>query len=342
MGRPLLSIKMDLIKQTMIKKIYSALKENISNYKHLNFLKEQVWNEYKSPKVILGKIQSDLNNTKTGIKSINDVEFQVFSQFGDDGIIQWLVNKLPIRNKTFIEFGVENYRESNTRFLLVNKYWSGLVIDGNKNNVESIRKEQISTFYDLQSECSFITTDNINELIKSAKFDNEIGLLSIDIDGNDYWIWKAVETIKPIIVISEYNSLFGFQDPYTIPYQKSFVRGESTPFNFYGTSLLSVYDLAIEKGYKFIGCNNSGNNAYFVREDFLHYLPFESLLPEQGYIFSSFTEAWDDERKPIRGLDKVRTLQNQKVINTRTNQEELFDSEKVCDSLIRLNKLNRF
>ncbi|MBK6479819.1 MAG: hypothetical protein IPF93_16610 [Saprospiraceae bacterium] len=228
----------------------------------------------KVQKLLPVKLLAIINNSKSEIKNLNEAEFQVFSQFGDDGIIQWLVNKLPIPHKTFIEFGVENFRESNTRFLLINNYWAGLVIDGDKDNVDSIRKEQIYTFYDLQAECSFITSENINDLVETAKFNQNVGLLSIDIDGNDYWVWEKIEVIKPIIIICEYNSLFGYEDPITIAYKPNFIRGKITPFNFYGTSLKSACNLADSRGYCFIGCNSAGNNAYFIRNDFMHILPY--------------------------------------------------------------------
>ncbi len=144
----------------MLKKILRTIKANLTNYKKLDFIRTQMWNEYKSPKVIAGKTLANINNSKSEIKSLSDVEFQVFSQFGDDGIIQWLINKLPVPFKTFVEFGVEDYRESNTRFLLINNYWSGLVIDGSIENVSRIKEDQIYTFYDLQAECSFITSEN--------------------------------------------------------------------------------------------------------------------------------------------------------------------------------------
>src|ERR1700744_5508213 len=84
--------------------------------------------DHKNVKVNIGQIQAHINSNRQEVSSINEVEFQVFSQFGDDGIIQWLISKIDIPNKTFIEFGVENYIESNTRFLLINNKWKGLVI----------------------------------------------------------------------------------------------------------------------------------------------------------------------------------------------------------------------
>lgn len=325
----------------MLRKIINTLKSNLTNYKTLNYLSNQQWNDYKSPKVIAGKTLAIINNSKTEIKNLNEAEFQVFSQFGDDGIIQWLVNKLPIPHKTFIEFGVENFREANTRFLLINNYWAGLVIDGDKDNVDSIRKEQIYTFYDLQAECSFITSENINDLLKTAKFNQNVGILSIDIDGNDYWVWERIESIKPIIIICEYNSLFGYEDPITIPYKPDFIRGKITPFNFYGTSLKSACDLAVSRGYCFIGCNSAGNNAYFIRNDFMHILTLPALNPEQGFVFASFTEAWDRNGNPLRGADKINSIDGQIVINTRTLESEKVNSKKIVDSLIKAGKLNR-
>lgn len=324
----------------MINKLLKAIKENCLNYKKLNWLYSELWNDYKSPKVNLGQIQSISNNEKK-ISRLSDVEFQVFSQFGDDGIIQWLVNKLQIPNKTFIEFGVENYREANTRFLLINNYWSGLIIDGSKNNIDSIKGEQIYTFYDLQAENSFITKSNINDLIETARFKKDIGILSIDIDGNDYWVWKEIINVNPVIVICEYNGLFGFEHTYTIEYKDDFVRGVNCPFNFYGASLSSLCDIGKSKGYGFVGCNSAGNNAYFIRIDFLKNLPIPELTAEQGYVFPNFTESKDEQGFFLRGLDKVKTLNGLPVINTRTGDKEKVDSSAIIRSLISSNKSTR-
>jgi len=326
----------------MLKKIKDILLGTLTAYRKVDFIYGREYNDYKSAKVNLGQLQLEFNNKKDRVHKLSEVEFQVFSQFGDDGIIQYLINKIPIKNKTFIEFGVENYREANTRFLLINNYWSGLIIDGNNNNIDSIKKEQLYNFYDLQAECSFITQSNINDLISLAKFENEIGILSVDIDGNDYWVWSAINNIKPIIIICEYNSLFGFEHPYTIVYKDDFVRGVDYPFSFYGTSLRSAYDLAEMKGYSFIGCNSAGNNAYFIRKDYISYLPFPEVTPEQGYIFSSFTETWDKQGLSVRGADRIRNLKNLPVMNTASGVIEKVESEAIINSLMGVNKIRRF
>jgi hypothetical protein len=275
---------------------------------------------YKSHKVNLGNIQNTLNLGKESITSITEVEFQVFSQFGDDGIIQYLVSKLDIPNKTFVEFGVENYREANTRFLLVNNNWTGLVIDGSQKNIDFIKKDNLSTLFQLYAECAFITKDNINELISKMDFHEDLGLLSIDIDGNDYWVWKAISIVKPIVVICEYNADFGASNPWTIPYHANFVFGKEHPGNYWGSSLLSLCDLAMEKGYSFLGCNSQGNNAYFVRDDKLGI--FKSLACEVGYNTAKFFMVRDSEGNRLDHKARYQNIIGLPVFNTRTQKLE--------------------
>src|SRR6266404_297437 len=154
--------------------------------------------------------------------SLRDAEFKVFSQFGDDGIIQYLIHRLAPLPDSFVEFGVENYRESNTRFLLLNNNWRGLVMDSDEDSIRYIQKDDVSWRHTLTAHCAFINRDNINDLLAEAGFTGEIGLLSIDIDGNDYWVWEKLEVVDPVIVIVEYNSIFGSDLAVTIPYDPKF------------------------------------------------------------------------------------------------------------------------
>ena len=114
--------------------------------------------------------------------------------------------------------------------------------------------------------------------------------MHIDLDGNDYWIWKAIE-IKPIILILEYNSIFGFNRAITIPYNPSFNRTSAHFSNLYwGASLKALYDLSVKRGYAFIGCNSAGNNAYFVRKDKMNECIKEISL-EDGFVLSKYRES---------------------------------------------------
>lgn len=294
--------------------------------------------DIKSPKINLGKIQATLNSNKVVVENLSDVEFQVFSQFGDDGIIQYLIDKLPIKNKTFIEFGVENYKESNTRFLLVNNAWSGLVIDGSSENINTIKKSRLYSFYDLRAIYSFITKENINEIILNAGFQKDIGILSVDIDGNDYWILEAINSIEADILICEYNSLFGFNDAVTIPYKAEFVRGNFTPFNFYGASLKSFQILAQKKGYFFIGCNSAGNNAYFINEKHRTYCPVSEKTTEAGFNLAMYSETWDANNEPKRGVDKLKSIDGQIVTDITTLESRKWEVNSVINALKNSNK----
>lgn len=228
--------------------------------------------------------------------SLHDAEFKVFSQFGEDGIIQYL-QQLVIKNeseKRFIEFGVENYLESNTRFLLVNNNWRGLVFDGSRENIESIKSQEFYWRNDLTAKNAWIDRDNINDLIKSEGFDGEIGILSVDIDGNDYWVWESIEVVNPIIVIVEWNSLFGDKAAISIPYSPSFQRTEAHFSNlYYGASIAALHHLGEKKGYKLIGSNSAGNNLFFVREDRMG--PLKALSPNDAYVESKIRESRDEK-----------------------------------------------
>lgn len=202
------------------------------------------------------------------ISHLSDAEFRVSSQWGEDGIIEWLIQNLINIPEIFIEFGVENYRESNTRFLLQHRNWRGLVIDGNNDNIKYIKNDPISWRHDLTAVPAFITRDNINTIISNAGFSGEIGLLSIDIDGVDYWVWEAIDCVNPLIIIVEYNSAFGDLLPISIPYNKSFVRHQAHFSGlYYGLSIRAADHLAKIRGYKFVGTNKAGNNAFYIRDD---------------------------------------------------------------------------
>ncbi|MFM5892552.1 MAG: hypothetical protein ACKOQS_30380, partial [Dolichospermum sp.] len=123
----------------------------------------------------------------------------------------------------------------------------------------------------------------------------EIGLLSVDIDGNDYWVWQAIDCINPAIVISEYNFRFGANKAVTVPYDASFVRSKAHYSNiYYGASLKALCILADKKGYAFVGCNSAGNNAFFVRKD-LKPDAINEITVQEGYVKGQFRESRDEK-----------------------------------------------
>jgi hypothetical protein len=274
--------------------------------------------EMLDQQLLLGRMMSDRVRSKDKIVSLKEVEFKVFSQWGDDGIIQYLTGKVDCA-KTFIEFGVEDYQESNTRFLLFNDNWSGLVMDGSPQHIQRLKGQPWFWKFDLKAKAAFITKENINDLITAEGLRGEIGLLHIDIDGNDYWVWKEILAVNPAIAIIEYNSVFGAERAITVPYAADFYRTNAHYSNLYfGASLPALCDLAREKGYSFIGCNSNGNNAYFVRNDKVGDL--KVLDVKDGYVESKFRESRDKDGQLslLSGKDRLEALRGMPVFDTRT------------------------
>ena len=265
--------------------------------------------EIDESKILTARVLINQTNSLGLLENIKDAEFRVFSQWGDDGIIQYLVHHLQIEPRTFIEFGVQNYRESNTRFLLMNNNWTGLVIDGCREYVDYIRKDDIYWRYDLTAVCAFVDRENINKIFVENGFEGKIGILNIDIDGNDYWIWDAINVVEPVLVIIEYNSFFGDQYAITIPYDPKFNRTQAHYSNLYwGASLKALCLLAEKKGYEFVGSNSNGNNAYFVRKDRIGQL--RRLSTEQGYVRAKYRESRDREGRLsyISGDERLKVI----------------------------------
>lgn len=219
---------------------------------------------------LLGTALAQRNRDKRGLASLQDVEFRVHSQFGDDGIIAWLVDRLPSLPRRFVEFGVEDYSESNTRFLMVSRHWSGLVMDGSPANIDRLRRRPWFWRHDLTALARFVTRDNVDALVAEWAGGEPVGLLHIDVDGNDYWLWEALTSVTPGVVVMEYNAVFGPERAITIPYAPAFERRAAHYSGQYaGASLAALAHLAGRKGYALIGVNSAGNNAYFLRRDLL-------------------------------------------------------------------------
>lgn len=243
-------------------------------------------------KVEVGRISTYNIISMGSCKNPRACEFKVFSQFGEDGIIQYLLGQIEIdqRDHCFIEFGVESFVEANCRFLMLKDNWCGLVIDGSKKNIINIRQDPVFWRHDLVAVDSFVTRDNINEIFVKHGFEGQIGILSIDIDGNDYWVLDAIEVVDPIIIIAEYNSVFGPKRAVTVPYDANFQRSRAHYSNLYwGASIAALTKLANAKGYELVAGNSAGNNIFFVRRDMLNGL--RVLTIDEAYSVSRFRES---------------------------------------------------
>ncbi len=198
-------------------------------------------------------------------KCLERYGYKVYSQNDEDGIIQEIFRRIGTTDKRFIEFGVQNGLESNCHYLLL-KGWSGLWLEGSQKDVQEIhdRFRPIIAGGRLKVKNAFITRDNINELFTSENFTGEIDLLSIDIDGNDYYVWQAVNVVKPRVVIIEYNGKFPPDFEWKQAYNSRHVWDGS---DWHGASLKAYELLGRELGYQLVGTNLLGVNAFFVRND---------------------------------------------------------------------------
>ena len=192
--------------------------------------------------------------------------FKVYSQCDEDGIIQEIFRRIGNGNRVFVEFGVETGVECNSAKLLM-EGWRGLWLDGSSAHVAHIRKSLDAFVRDgrLRVIESFITAENINALMAEGGVTGDIDLLSIDIDRNDYWVWKAIEVVKPRVVIIEYNATLRPPLSLVVPYEPMQTWNGS---NYFGASLEALVKLGREKGYRLVGCSFSGANAFFVRDEF--------------------------------------------------------------------------
>jgi hypothetical protein len=235
-------------------------------------------------------------------------EFKVFSQWGEDGIIQFLISQLKIENRTFIEFGVEDFFESNCRYLLMKDYWEGFVIDGSDGNLRRLRNSYFFWKYQIQFKASFITASNVNSLLSQSGFKPNVGIMSVDIDGVDYFVLReALRFWFPSILIVEYNGLFGPDKAISVPYDESFRRSVAHFSQvYYGASLSAFDHLARKNGYSLVGVNGAGSNAFFVRDELLNDRVYKVGVKEV-FRWPSFREERDRAGK-LTYRDRVKVI----------------------------------
>lgn len=207
--------------------------------------------------------------------------FKLYSQNDEDGIIQEIFRRIGTTDRTFVEFGVESGVECNTVKLLI-EGWSGLWIDSSRASIDAITRGfgeflRRGTLTLVESK---VSAENVDGLLRAANVTGEIDLLSIDIDFNDYWVWKSVVSINPRVVVIEYNASLRPPLSWVVPYDPN---GAWRGNNYFGASLEALVRLGRSKGYRIVGCCFAGVNAFFVREDLCagHFL--EPASAEEHY-----------------------------------------------------------
>jgi hypothetical protein len=217
---------------------------------------------------------SALRDTGHVLPGIDRIGFKMFSQSDEDGILLYIFSIIGVTNKQCVEICAGNGIECNTANLIINHGWHGLLVDGNasyvKTGIRFYEKNANTYVFPPTFVHSWITRDNVNEVIRNHGFKGEIDLLSIDLDGVDYWIWKSIIAIEPRVVVVEYQDIIGPDKAITVPYDDNFdaykfPTTRNMP-NFCGASLAAFVKLANTKGYRLVGCNRYGFNAFFIKK----------------------------------------------------------------------------
>lgn len=224
----------------------------------------------QTQQILLRLRYQELARQGAPLPSFDEAQFRVFSQNGEDGILWLLFAVLGVTDKRCVEICAGSGVECNAANLIVNHGWEGALFDGNPTNVALGR-----TFYARCQETrvhpprlieAWITAENVNQLVRDAGMSGEVDLFSLDLDGMDYWVWQALDAIRPRVVVLEYNNLWGPDDAVTVPYSADFVAQTTVDGpNYAGASLAAFVKLARSKGYRLVGCERFGFNAFFVR-----------------------------------------------------------------------------
>jgi hypothetical protein len=198
-----------------------------------------------------------------------DVEFTCHSQNGEDGILLYLFALLGTTNRRAIEICAGDGIECNVANLIVNHGWQALLIDGDPSLVGRGREfySACQTTFSWPPHLldAWVTADNVNELVTRAGFSGSIDLLSLDMDGNDYWVWKALTCVSPRVVVLEFNTCCGPHERVAMRYRPHFRIDPNSKPNRFGASLPAFVALGRDKGYRLVGVQSLGFNAFFVR-----------------------------------------------------------------------------
>jgi hypothetical protein len=213
----------------------------------------------------------------------SEVGFKCHSQTDEDGILLFLFSVIGVAKKLSVEVCAGDGIECNTTNLILNHGWHGLLVDGDRGNVErGIRffaRSRHTYVYPPRFVCSWVTRGSINEIFAANGFSGEIDLLSLDLDGVDYWIWESIEAVSPRVVVVEYQDILGPERSWTVPYgddfsSRNYPMTDGMP-NFAGASLSAFVKLGRRKGYRLVAVNRYGYNAFFVRNGLR-----DDILPE--------------------------------------------------------------
>lgn len=206
--------------------------------------------------------------SQADVPGLGRYEYSWLSQNGEDGILRYIFNEIGFESRWFVEFGF-GAAQCNALRLMLKEDFHGLLMDGSRENVRCFQHAARRLGIDrVTAVHTFITRENLQRLVQDNGVPRDVDLLSLDVDGNDYWFWEELECISPRVVCIEYNAGIGPELALTVPYDESFERySKHASGFFYGASLAALEALGRRKGYYLIGCDSTGTNAFFLRDD---------------------------------------------------------------------------
>jgi hypothetical protein len=258
--------------------------------------------------IALGKGGAMMHARNIDLSQPDTWEFSGFSQNGEDGILDILRKQLLSSNRYFIEIGSSDGMQNNSSWLVVAEQYNGLMIEGNPRLVERARRMIINHSIGVECLNMFVSRTNIQEL-KSLAFHSDPDVFSLDIDGIDYYIAKALMEggFRPKIFVVEYNSVYGPERSVTIPYQDDFVFTKAHPTHlYYGVSIAGWRKFFDHQGYRFVTVDRNGVNAFFVDPDFFDSKFLDGIEPlkfdENRYQYRKFRKPNEEQFALISDL----------------------------------------
>ena len=262
----------------------------------------EIGNDQASQKV-LSLHYKQMLNSGTQLPSFNETGFRTYSQNDEDGLLLYIFSLIDTVSRKAVEICAGTGIECNSANLIINHGWHGLLFDGSEEMIGTGRnfyaRHKDTFYFPPKLVHAWITKDNVNRLIIENGFSGDIDLLSIDMDGMDYWIWKAIDCIQPRVVVVEYMNVWGPEIAVTVPYREKFV---SEDYDYHGgtqysgASLQAFVKLSREKNYRLVGCNRYCFNAFFIRNGI-----GENILPEipSSLCFFHPKAQWRVKNRPV-------------------------------------------
>ena len=255
-----------------------------------------------------------------------DAELRVYSQWGEDGILNFLCDCLNINKPKALELGAGNFSECNTRFLAEYRHASVVAVDARDDLIPFVQGLPAFWRTSIWPLNEWITPDSTPEIQRTAtELMGGVDIVSLDIDGNDYWVGQVFDLASVSILVVEYNPLFGAAMSVSVPRDDHFDRTQAhSSLLYFGASIRAWVDLFRPRGFTLVGTNRAGNNAFFCRTEQLNQIP---LLPIDTSDLTPFVDWRVRESRDshgnlsfLAGADRIQAIADLPLIDVTTGK----------------------